>query len=52
MLSDDFTHAEVATASPGKAEGDHSEETNSIGPDAVPALMRHLDTLFAFEATR
>ncbi len=48
----DFKLAEGANAYIEQAEGDHYEETNSIGPDAIPALMRHLDALFAFEATR
>jgi hypothetical protein len=48
----DFKLAEGASAYLEEAEGDHYEETNSIGPDAIPALMKHLDALFAFEATR
>jgi hypothetical protein len=48
----DFKIAEGADAYLEEAEGDHYEETNSIGPDAIPALMTHLDALFAFEATR
>jgi hypothetical protein len=35
-----------------QAEGDHYEETNSIGPQALPQVMRHLDALFTFEAAR
>ena len=34
------------------AEGDHYEETNSIGPVAVPKLLENLDVLFAFEKAR
>jgi hypothetical protein len=48
----DFKLAEGANAYLEEAEGDHYEETNSIGPDAIPSLMTHLDALFAFEATR
>jgi hypothetical protein len=35
-----------------EAPGDHYEETNSIGPEALPLVLRHLDALFTFEATR
>jgi hypothetical protein len=35
-----------------EAEGDHYEETNSIGPQTVPALMKALNALFVFEGTR
>jgi hypothetical protein len=48
----DFKLAEGADAYLEEAAGDHYEETNSIGPEAIPALMKHLDALFAFEATR
>ncbi len=48
----DFKLAEGASAYLEEAEGDHYEETNSIGPAAVPAMMQHLDALFAFEAAR
>jgi hypothetical protein len=48
----DFKLAEGANAYLEQAEGDHYEETNSIGPEAIPSLMKHLDALFAFEATR
>jgi hypothetical protein len=34
------------------AEGDHYEETNSIGPVAVPKMLENLDVLFRFEAAR
>jgi len=33
-------------------DGDHYEETNSIGPDAHPLLLKHLDALFTYEAAR
>lgn len=48
----DYKLAEGASAYIEEAEGDHYEETNSIGPEAIPSLMKHLDALFAFEATR
>jgi hypothetical protein len=32
--------------------GDHYEETNSIGPDAVPLMLENLDVLFDFERAR
>ena len=48
----DFKLAEGASAYLEEAEGDHYEETNSIGPEAIIALMKNLDALFAFEATR
>lgn len=35
-----------------EAEGDHYEETNSIGPVAVPKMLENLDVLFDFEKTR
>lgn len=35
-----------------EAEGDHYEETNSIGIDAVPLLLENLGALIAFEAER
>lgn len=34
------------------AEGDHYEETNSIGPDAVPLMLDVVQKLLAFEAGR
>ncbi len=48
----DFKLADGSDAYVEQAEGDHYEETNSIGPDAVPQLMRALDVLFTFEAGR
>lgn len=48
----DFKLAEGANAYLEEAPGDHYEETNSIGPEAILSLMKHLDALFAFEATR
>ncbi|MBI1946749.1 MAG: hypothetical protein HYS27_13715 [Deltaproteobacteria bacterium] len=33
-------------------EGDHYEETNSIGPEAVPRMLAALGDLFTFEAGR
>jgi hypothetical protein len=35
-----------------EAPGDHYEETNSIGPEAVPYMLQHHDVLFAFERAR
>ncbi|MCC7073963.1 MAG: hypothetical protein IT383_21825 [Deltaproteobacteria bacterium] len=35
-----------------EAEGDHYEETNSIGPKAVPLMLEALGDLFTFEAGR
>ena len=35
-----------------QAEGDHYEETNSIGPVAVPRMLENLDVLFDFEKAR
>jgi hypothetical protein len=35
-----------------QAEGDHYEETNSIGPVAVPLMLENLDVLFDFERAR
>jgi len=35
-----------------EAEGDHYEETNSIGPQAVPLMLKNFDILFAFENAR
>ncbi len=35
-----------------EAEGDHYEETNSIGPKAVPLMLQALGDLFVFEASR
>jgi hypothetical protein len=35
-----------------EAEGDHYEETNSIGPQTVPAFMTALNALFTFEGGR
>ncbi|MCC7112560.1 MAG: hypothetical protein IT382_24930 [Deltaproteobacteria bacterium] len=35
-----------------EAEGDHYEETNSVGPQAVPLMMGALTDLFSFEAAR
>jgi hypothetical protein len=32
--------------------GDHYEETNSIGPQAVPLMLENLDVLFDFEKAR
>ncbi len=48
----DFKLAEGAEAYIEHAPGDHYEETNSIGPAAVPAYLTHLDALFSFEAAR
>ena len=48
----DFKLAAGPDAYVDQAEGDHYEETNSIGPQAVPQLMRALDVLFTFEGTR
>lgn len=35
-----------------EAEGDHYEETNSIGPQAVPLMLKNLGDLFTFEKGR
>jgi hypothetical protein len=35
-----------------EAPGDHYEETNSIGPKAVPLMLENLEVLFTFEAGR
>jgi hypothetical protein len=48
----DFELAPGTNAYLEEAEGDHYEETNSIGPDAHPLLLKHLDALFTFEASR
>jgi hypothetical protein len=48
----DFKLAAGSDAYVEEAEGDHYEETNSIGPQAVPRLMQALDVLFTFEGTR
>lgn len=47
----DFKVADVA-AYIEQAEGDHYEETNSIGPVAVPRMLENLAVLFDFEKTR
>jgi hypothetical protein len=47
----DFKIAEGTNAYIEEAPG-HYEETNSIGPDAHPLLLKHLDALFTYEATR
>ncbi len=47
----DFVVDEVAPYI-SDAPGDHYEETNSIGPEAVPLMLLHLQRLFAFEAGR
>jgi hypothetical protein len=48
----DFKLANGSDAYLEEAEGDHYEETNSIGPDAHPLLLKHLDALFSYEAAR
>lgn len=48
----DFKLAPGTNAYLEEAEGDHYEETNSIGPDAHPLVLRHLDALFSYEASR
>lgn len=35
-----------------QADGDHYEETNSIGPKAVPLYLEHVGALIAFEKRR
>ncbi len=47
----DFVLAEGANAYVDEAPG-HYEETNSIGPDAHPLLLQHLDALFQYETAR
>jgi hypothetical protein len=48
----DFQLAEGADAYIEEAPGDHYEETNSIGPKAVPLLLENLKLLTDFEAAR
>ena len=48
----DFKVAPGANAYIEQADGDHYEETNSIGPASSVSMLKHLDTLFSFEAAR
>ncbi len=48
----DYQLAEGSNAYIEQPPGDHYEETNSIGPQTVPALMKALNALFLFEGAR